>query len=324
MNRTRTLFTATCSAFLTLSAAPVVPAVAQTIGIGTSKAGAVFQISTGVASVSSKHAGVNMRTQPMAGTQQYIPPINAGQLEFGVANIMQLTWAVKGTSLSEGHPSPNLRLVGTLMEFRTGAVVAADSDIKSVADLKGKRAPSGYSGSPLFDKIMEATLANGGLGWKDVSTVPITSLQQAWDTLAERKMDVATGALGTGYLDLLAQKLGGVRFIQFDDTPARVKALRDILPGVDIKLTQSGEKKLTGLVEPTKMMAYDMLLFCGKDVKEDVVYRITKAIYEHQTELTESSPLWRTFKPELLGKNQGIEMHPGAVKLLKEKGVWKS
>lgn len=324
MKRKQHVIIASYAVVFAWTAAGALPATAQTVGIGTSKAGAVFQITTGIASVSSKHAGINMRTQPMAGTQQYIPPINAGQLEFGVANIMQLTWAVKGASLSQGHPSPNLRLVGTLMEFRTGAVVAADSGIKSVADLKGKRAPNGYSGSPLFDKIMEATLANGGLGWNDVTKIPITSLQQAWDTLAERKMDVATGALGTGYLDLLAQKLGGVRFIQFDDSPARVKALRDILPGVEIKLTQAGDKKLTGLDEPTRMMAYDMLLFCGKDVKDDIVYRVTKAIYEHQAALTDSSPLWRTFKPELLGKDQGIEMHPGAVKLLKEKGAWKS
>ncbi len=60
------------STFVISSAAFLAPAVAQTVGIGTSMAGALIQISTGDASVASRHAGVNMRTQPMAGTQQYI------------------------------------------------------------------------------------------------------------------------------------------------------------------------------------------------------------------------------------------------------------
>jgi TRAP transporter TAXI family solute receptor len=314
-----------CIAGVALALASSSSVDAQTVGIGTSKAGAVFQIATSIAAVASKHGQINMRTQAMAGTQQYIPPVNAGQLEFGVSNVMQLTWAVKGDSLSKGRPNPNLRLVATLMEFRTGAVVAADSGIKSVSDLKGKRAPSGYSGSPLFHEFMEATIANGGLTWNDVTRVPVTTLQQAWDTLAERKIDVATGALGTGYLDLLAQKLGGVRFIQFDDSPPRVSALQAIMPGVQIKMTEAKQGKLTGLDQPTRMMAYDMLLFAGKGVPDDVVYRVAKALYEHPEDLIASSPLWRDLKPEQLAESQeGIEFHPGAQKLFKEKGAWKS
>ena len=96
------------------------PAAAQTVGIGTTKGGATGQVSAGIAKVVSQHGGLQMRPQPMAGTQKYVPAVDDGSLEFGVANIMQTTWSINGTVLSEGHPNANLRMVATLMKFRIG------------------------------------------------------------------------------------------------------------------------------------------------------------------------------------------------------------
>ncbi len=56
-----------------------------------------------------------MRKQTMGGTQQYIPPVNAGELAFGISNIAQYSMAVNGTGLSEGKKYDNLRLVSTMM-----------------------------------------------------------------------------------------------------------------------------------------------------------------------------------------------------------------
>ena len=69
------VFVATCLASCADSA--------QTVGIGTTKGGATGRVSAGIAKVVSSHGDLQARTQPMAGTQQYIPPVNAGQLEFG-------------------------------------------------------------------------------------------------------------------------------------------------------------------------------------------------------------------------------------------------
>ena len=76
---------------------------AQTVGIGTTAKGATSQVSAAIAKVASQHAGMQMRPTPMAGTQKYIPAVNDGSLEFGVANIMQTAWSINGQVLSEGR-----------------------------------------------------------------------------------------------------------------------------------------------------------------------------------------------------------------------------
>jgi TRAP transporter TAXI family solute receptor len=298
-------------------------ALAQTVGIGTTKGGATSQVSAGIATIVSKHAGLNMRTQPMAGTQQYIPAVNANRLEFGVANIMQTRWAWEGDSISKGRPNKNLRMVATLMKFRVGPLVADKSPIKTMADLKGKKIPTGFSAAPLFGQFMAAFLANAGVSIKDGTPVAVSSLRQHWDALTENKIDVVVAAVGTGYLNLMAQKLGGVRFLDMDDSPKALAAAQKFLPGITIETVQPGPK-LTGVKSPVKVTHFDYTLFAGKDVKDEIVYKVTKAMYENQKELVAASPLWRSFKPENMGKDQGIPFHPGALKFLKEKGVIKN
>ncbi len=297
-------------------------AVAQTVGIGTTKDGATSQVSAGIATVVSKHAGLNMRTQPMAGTQQYIPAVNANRLEFGVANIMQTKWAWEGTSISKDRPNKNLRMVSTLMKFRVGPLVADKSDIKTLADLKGKKIPSRFSAAPLFGEFMGAFLGNGGVSEKDVTLVPVSSLRQHWDALTEAKLDVVVGAVGTGYLNLMAKKIGGVRFVSMDDSPAGLAAVHKYLPGVTIETVQPGPK-LTGVAAPVKVTHFDYMLFAGKDVSDEIVYKVTKAMYDNEKDLIAASPLWRSFKPANMARDQGMPFHPGAIKLFKEKGLMK-
>ena len=91
---------------------------AQTIGIGSTKAGAVSQITATISkAVSESDVGIQMRKQTMGGTQQYIPVVNAGELAFGISNIAQYWMAVTGTGLSAPNKYDNLRLVTNMMKF---------------------------------------------------------------------------------------------------------------------------------------------------------------------------------------------------------------
>ena len=143
---------------------------AQSVGIGTTKGGATAQVTAAIAKVVSAHAGLQMRPQPYANTSQYIPVVNSGKLEFAASNIFQLTFALKGTGMSEGRPNPNLRMVATLMPFRVAFFVSEKSGIGTFADLKGKRLP-GFKKRALGTYLMLGTAANLNVstaGWKFV------------------------------------------------------------------------------------------------------------------------------------------------------------
>ncbi len=307
------LFAATC---LVSCAEP-----AQMVGVGTTKGGATGQVSAAIAKVVSSQGDLQVRTQPMAGTNQYIPPVNAGQLEFGVSNIVQLTFAVEGRSLFEGHPNPNLRMVATLMPFRVGLLVPEDSDIRTVADLKGRPVPSGFRAAPLFKVVFEGFLATGGLSYEDVQQVPVSGVNQMWELFMQGKVLTAIVTVGSAIAKQTDAALGGVRYLSFDDSPQSVAALNEHVPRAHFELMQPAPK-LTGLLTPSNLLNYDYTLFAGKDAPDELVYLVVRAMYENPDELRVSGALWEEFTTEGMSKDVGIEYHPGAIKFYQEKGIW--
>ena len=296
---------------------------AQTVGIGTTKGGATAQVSAGIAKIVSQYSGLQMRPQPMGGTQQYIPPVNAGEIEFGIANMMQTYMAFTGTGLSEGAKAENLRLVAKMMTFQTGIVVPKNSDIKTPMDYKGKRIPHGYDSSPLFHHIWAGMLANAGLSWDDVKKVPMVALPQGFNAFKEGKIDAVIAAIGSGIVsEFNASISGGVRYISMVDTPEALARTLKLAPAtflVEVK----PRKNLVGVEVPTKVLGFDYMLWAGKGVSDDVVYKVTKAMYEHEKELHAISPLWRSHSSKNMAKDQGFPYHPGAIKFYKEAGIWK-
>ena len=299
------------------------PGWAQTVGIGTTKGGATAQVANAISKVVSAHSGLQMRTQVMGGTQKYIPVVDSGELEFGISNIMQYFMATDGSGLSEGHKYDNLRLAATMMTFRTGALVAINSGINTTADLKGKRVPSGFKGAPLFQFLMTSYLANGGLTWDDVDKVPQIGLRQHWNAFKEGKLDVVVGAVGSGAIkDMNAKIKGGVKYVSLSREPGAAEATLKIIPKTGF-LEVKPAKPLVGVLGPTNVIAFDYNLWVNKDVSDDIVYKVVKAMYENEGELKETSPLWLSHSSKTMARDQGLNYHPGAIKLYKEVGIWK-
>jgi len=291
-------------------------------GIGTTKAGATGQVAAAIAKVVSTQGDLQVRTQPMAGTKQYIPYVNAGRLEFGVANLPQVIFAVEGTSLFEGHPLPGLRMVATLMPFRVGLVVPDDSDILSVADLRGRPIPAGFKAAPLFRVVMEGFLATDGLSYQDTQQVPVSSLAQSWELFMQGKVMSVIFTVGTGALKQADIAVGGVRFLSFNHTAEALKRLQDVVPEAYLRLIEPAPQ-LTGIKTPSYLMSYDYTLFSSKDVDPDLVYQVAKLMYENLDGLQATGALWAEFQGETMAKDVGLEYHPGAVRFYKEVGLWK-
>jgi len=317
--RNRLLFAAGIAA-----AALAAAAQAQTVGVGITKGTAIDQMGAAIAKTVSSHAGMQMRPQAMGGTQTYIQVMDEGKLEFGIANLMQAYMAVNGTGISEGHKFANVRLVATLMAFRNGLAVANNSDIRTAADLKGKRLPYGFSAAPLFRYFMDATLANGGLTAADVTQVPAVGLPQSWNLLKQGKVDGVITAIGAGpttEMDKTVQ--GGIRFIEMATAGPRAEKTLEILPGLYYTKVNPNPK-LAGIRAPTDTFGYDFGLFANKDVPAEAVARVAKAMYEHADEIKATAAMWNSFDKSRMAKaHKGVPYHPGAEAFYKEVGIWK-
>lgn len=299
-------------------------ATAQVVGIGSTKAGATSQITATISKAVSEHGGLQMRKQTMGGTQQYIPPVNAGELAFGISNIAQYHMAKTGTGLSKGTKYSNLRLVATMMKFTVSPVVAKSSGITKVSDLKGKRIAHGFKAAPLFQYITTGSLATGGVGWDDVKKIPAVGLVQHWRMIMQGKTDMAIAAAGTGFVKQMNAKIkGGVRHISYPNTPEALKTMHKWFPKSEWSIVKP-RKGLTGVVEPTNFVTYDYLLWTHKGMSSDIVYKVTKVMHKQAKQLKAGGPLWRSYEANArLAKDQGHGYHPGAIKYYKEVGLWK-
>jgi len=295
---------------------------AQTVGIGSTKSSMVAAMTTAISKVVSAKTILKMRRQVMGGTQKYIPVVNAGELEFGVSNMIQYAMAKDGRDLSK-RAYKNLQLVATMMRFRTGLLVRNDSNIRTVEDMRGKRIAGGFKGAPLFDAFHKALLANAGLTYADVKMIPAVGLVQHWNLFKQGKLDVANAGVGGGpNKDMNAKIPSGVRYLSLNtDSAAAKQMLKTLRGGAYERIGKN--KSYVAIREPAVLMGYDFMLFSHKGVPAKTVYETTKAMFENVKEFHAVSGVWKTFNGPRMPKDQGYAYHPGAMKLYKEKGVWK-
>ena len=308
---------------LAIGTAVAVPASAQVVGLGTTKGGATAQVANAIAKIVTTRSDLQVRAQAMGGTQQYIPIVNAGELAFGVSNMPQYWMAITGTGLSKGTKHENLRLAANLMTFKVGALVADRSNIKKISDLKGKSSGYGFKAAPLFQYVMTAFLANGGLSFDDVKKVPAVGLPQHWDMLKQGRIDVVVAAAGTGAVKEMDAIIdGGVRYVSLDPSSEALKRTVEAFPRSYLAAVAPAPG-MVGVKEPVQMLHYDYMVWTNKTVSDEIVYKFVKTIHDNEKEIKETSPIWRSHTSKTMAKSQGTPYHPGAVKFYKEAGLIK-
>ena len=298
------------------------PASAQIYSLGTGKQG-FFTYSAGAAIAKvAADGGLNLRIKPFGGTSAYVPGVNSGEQQFGLANELETHYAVTGTVIDAGKPQPNLRVVAVLTPLYTEFFVRKDSPIKSIADLKGKRVPTGYASQRVLDELTKGTLANAGLSYSDVQQVPVPNVVGGADELAKGNADVFMFALGSGKVAEVDAQVGGLRVLPIDPSKEAMDRMHKYIPVA--YATQVGPSKgRAGVTEQTWVYAYDYLVLANDKVADDVVYQLAKLLHGHKADLAANFGALGGFDPNRMVKNLSpVQFHPGAIKFYKEIGQW--
>jgi TRAP transporter TAXI family solute receptor len=297
-------------------------AAAETVGIAASTKGSLYdRLGTVVAKVATNNGGLNATLRNYTSPNVYIPALNNGQVEFGLANEFELSIAVKGERFYKGRPHPNIRAIAILLPLRNGMFVRADSPIKTMADLKGKRTPDGYAAQKILLTLIDAHLETAGLTRKDMVSVPVASVVAGANAFIAGKTDCFLFALGAPKVREAHAKLK-IRALPIPNTPEALAAIRKHMPVAYLRHEVPG-KNNPGVTAPMWAMTYDALLFSQKGTSDEAAYKMTKALYENKKALAAASPLFRLFDQKRMAKViPGVSYHPGAIKFYKEKGLW--
>jgi uncharacterized protein len=295
----------------------------EVIGLATTKGGATAQISTALAKVISSKSTLQVRPQVMANTSQYIPAVNQGKVEFGIANLPQTYYAVTGTGMSPGQPNPNIRLVAKLFPFAAGLVVSAKSGMSTYADLKGKRIPR-FAANSLGDFIVRMCLAAGGLTYDDVTSVPIANFPRQFGAFKQGDIDTSIATVGSQVVLDFQATLGTVRFLTFKKADQPVVA--KMLPGTVLR-TMPVVKSNVGISADTLVFAYDYTMFTSSSVPDAIVGKVVKALIDGAAEFKASGALWAEYDVKKLysdtdmGPDAALKYHPGAIAAYKAAGL---
>lgn len=291
--------------------------------IGANPQGSNFYtVSATIAKILDEKMKMQVRVQPMGGSSTYIPLLNRGEVDFGLANVDDTAKAYKGEGAFR-RPNPDIRLIVALFPLTVGILVPADSPVQKIADLKGLRMPSGYKAQATGVTLQDAILANGGLTMKDVRGIPAPSLFAGTDMLGEGKVDAATASIGTAQgqaAHVALASRGGIRFLNFDSAPAAVAALRKHLPAR--LYTVEPAKNRIGIVGRTTVMAYTIFFATHKDMPDDLVYTLAKTLRGAKDDMVKGNPALAGFDPDRMTEQNVVPFHPGAIRFYTEVGQW--
>ena len=298
---------------------------AQVIGVASNPQGSLYySVGAAVAGVVQQKAGLSARVQPMSGSTVYAPLVARGQVEFGLLNVIDVVNAYEGIINFKDHKNPDLRLVGALFPIAVGVMVLNDSPIKSIKDLKGVRMSSQYMAGNTFVFLQDAILATAGLSIADMRPFPVADFTKGAVALGDGKVDATTCGVGTGIsqqVNVALSSHGGIRFLPLVDTPEAIAAMKKVFPGAYPKVIMPAPQ-YPGVVAPTKTMLYQAFLVTSSHVPDDVVYKVTKVIYENKAMLEAASATMKTFDPSVMAQASAVPYHPGAEKFFKEAKQW--
>jgi len=308
-----------CMGALCLIGVPM-SAVAQPIGFGTSPQGTMtYSVGAAVSKALADAAQLQSRVQPSTGTTTMIPLVNSGEIDFGFASSLELYEAYNGVDTFDKRPNPKLRAVAVIFPLKVGLFVRANSDIKTVGDMKGKTVSYGYASQETIRKTIDAMLAAAGLSAKDMRTVMVPNVVRGVDELISGRVDVTTFAMGSAKV-AEADASVGIRFVPIPDGPAALAALKKEFPTGYIAHVDPAPN-LAGVKEPMTTMFYDYTIFAGADVPADKVKKVLQIMVDHKDAMAQTQPLFKGMEIGRLNSDIGVPYHDGALAYFKEKGV---
>ena len=304
-----------------LTAAIGSTAIAQTVSVGTNPQGSLaYATGAAVSKVAIEHGGLQMRVVPQGGPNVVVPLVNVGELEFSIANGVVASAAFDGRP-SFKSPQGNIRVVAVLFDLLSGFMVRADSDIKALEDLKGKRLASEFLKQKTVAKNSEAVLATVGLSYDDVTGVPVPNGVRGVEDFETGNVDATFFSLTSGRTKQAAAAIeGGIRILPVAMTDKANAILARAVPGAWIGMIKPG-KNLPGVGEEQGAFTTPFVILTSTNVPDNVVYDFVKALHGNKDALVASAGAFANFDPAKMNTDIGVPFHEGAAKFYTEMGM---
>ncbi|MBN6776086.1 TAXI family TRAP transporter solute-binding subunit [Pseudomonas granadensis] len=314
--RVKTRFALLAAATLALSsAAQAAPVFINILTGGTS--GVYYPIGVGLSQIYSDGIpGSKTSVQATKASVENLNLLQAGRGELALALGDSVADAKNGVE-DAGFKAPltKLRALGGAYPNYIQIVASQESGIKSLADLKGKTISVGApkSGTELNAR---AIFKAAGLTYEDMGKVQYLPFAESVELIKNRQLDATLQSSGLGMAAI--RDLSSVMPLNYIAIPP------DVVSKIGNPAYQSAmipANTYDGQAAAVPTVAITNILVTRADLPDDVVYQMTRLLFENLPRLGNSHSAAKDIKLETAAKNLPINLHPGAERYYQEEGA---
>ncbi|MGJ3263883.1 MAG: TAXI family TRAP transporter solute-binding subunit [Salinarimonas sp.] len=269
-------------------------------------------------------AGVSLRVLPGRNDVARQVPLRERRVDFSATGIGASYFAQEAVfefGAREWGPQDVRVLIASSGDGNLGIGVAADTGVRLVEDLRGKRV-AWVVGAPALNQNVTAMLGFGGLTWDDVERVDFPGFGASWEGIVNGQVDAAFAATTSGPAYQLEASPRGLAWVELphdrDESWARLK---EAAPFFERNMATEG----AGLSaeNPNEGAAYPYpVLIAYSDQDEDLVYNMTKAMVELYDAYADDAPGANGWALERQNFTWAVPYHEGAIRYYEEIGAW--
>jgi uncharacterized protein len=287
--------------------------------VGGPPAGVFGIFSTGIGTYLTKNVpNLDVSVAATAGSVENVRRVNAGDAQIGMAFASDVHEGYRGLAKFKGSPTTDIRAIGIVFMGVAHLVTYADTDIKTIDDLAGRRVAVGNPGSGTY-AIAERMFRATGL-WDKLNRVPLLGAA-AGAALADGRADAYfwNGPAPDRVTTEAAVKRP-VRIIDIYAPVSRTDFLKEY-PYFARYVYPAGS--YSGVTEDVQTLGAPALWIVNKDVPAASVERMTAAIYskEGNAHMVRVHAGSRDMTPDKALTGITIPLHPGAEAAWKKMGV---
>jgi TRAP transporter TAXI family solute receptor len=283
-----------------------------------------FNIAVAIGKMMKEKYGSDVRVLPAGNDVARLQPLRVGRAAISAmgAGVYFSQEGVFEFATKEWGPQPVQITLSSVDCNGLSLAVAGDAGVKALSDLKGKRI--GFVvGSPALNQNALAMLAFASLTAKDVKIVEFASNNAMWKGAVNNDVDALFGSTIAGPAKELETSPRG---IMWPPLPHSDKAGWERVRKVGPFFTEHNATCGAGGItkdKPIAMGAYPYPIFTVyANQSENDVYTLTKALIEGYDGYKDNAPGAGGLSVKTQTKNWAVPVHKGAVKALKEAGVW--
>ncbi|MGQ0570484.1 MAG: TAXI family TRAP transporter solute-binding subunit [Armatimonadota bacterium] len=232
-------------------------------------------------------------------------------------------YAFNGTEMfmdrigNKPQPVGNLRGMAMLYPETIQVVTLRSKNINSIADLKGKRIAVGAPGSGTEVNARQI-LRVFELGYHPYTKPDFLNFAEAADQLKDGVVDAAF--ITAGHPTAAVQDIASNREMKIVGIPKEVaEQLRDQYPYYTQVTIPANTYR--GQTDPVDTVAVMAMLVTRQEVEENLVYALTKALWENTERLRTAHARGRDVTTSSARRGMPITMHAGALRYYREFGI---